>query len=304
MVDGKRLADVKDDWMQTQPCLTNPEVLKIVTQAVLAELKQNPNAQNISASQNDNDRYCRCPKCAALDEREGTPMGSLLTFVIVAAGQFQMGDHSNPPVGNSDEQPVHAVAMDSFYIGRYEVTNQEYVDGLNWASLQQGRITVTNGIAYKAGSGTSYPYCATTPTKPYSRIVYSVTTGTFDVVANTGDHPVVGVTWYGAAAYANWRSAIDGRQPCFDLSTWTCDFSKNGYRLPTEAEWEFSARGGLQNPYYDYPWLGNYPDGIDGSKTNYWQSGCHHRLRRPHVDEEAGRTIRTLLADRLYGRPH
>jgi hypothetical protein len=87
MVDGKRLAEVKDDFMQTQPCLTNPDVLKIVTQAVLAELKQNPNAQNISVSQNDNDRYCRCPKCAALDQREGTPMGSLLTFVNAVAAE-------------------------------------------------------------------------------------------------------------------------------------------------------------------------------------------------------------------------
>ncbi|MBN2559371.1 MAG: DUF4838 domain-containing protein [Phycisphaerae bacterium] len=87
LVNGKRLADVKNDFMETQPCLTNPEVLRIVTDAVLAELKQNPNAQNISISQNDNDRYCRCPRCAALDEHEGTPMGSLLTFVNAVADE-------------------------------------------------------------------------------------------------------------------------------------------------------------------------------------------------------------------------
>jgi hypothetical protein len=81
LINGKRLAPVANDWEQTQPCLTNPDVLKIVTDAVLAELKANPNRENISVSQNDNDKYCRCPACAAIDEREGSPMGSLLTFV-------------------------------------------------------------------------------------------------------------------------------------------------------------------------------------------------------------------------------
>lgn len=84
LIDGKRIAS-GDDWMQTEPCLTNPDVLRIVTEAVLADLKANPARENISVSQNDNDRYCRCPNCAALDEREGTPMGSLLTFVNAVA---------------------------------------------------------------------------------------------------------------------------------------------------------------------------------------------------------------------------
>jgi hypothetical protein len=85
MVDGKRLAPVKDDWRQTQLCLTNPDVLRIVTQAVLDELKVNPNLESVSVSQNDDDKYCHCAKCAAIDEREGSPMGSLLTFVNAVA---------------------------------------------------------------------------------------------------------------------------------------------------------------------------------------------------------------------------
>ncbi len=85
--DGKRLAPVNNDWHETEPCLTNPDVLRIVTEAVLAELKANPNRENISVSQNDNDKYCKCPKCAAIDEREGTPMGSLLTFVNAVADE-------------------------------------------------------------------------------------------------------------------------------------------------------------------------------------------------------------------------
>jgi hypothetical protein len=87
LVNGKRLAPVKDDWHQTQLCLTNPDVLRIVTQAVLDELKANPNVESVSVSQNDDDKYCRCSKCAAIDEREGSPMGSLLTFVNAVAAE-------------------------------------------------------------------------------------------------------------------------------------------------------------------------------------------------------------------------
>ncbi|HVT28062.1 MAG TPA: DUF4838 domain-containing protein [Lacipirellulaceae bacterium] len=87
LVNGKRLAPVKDDWHQTQLCLTNPDVLRLVTQAVLDEIDANPNVDSVSVSQNDDDKYCRCPKCAAIDDREGTPMGSLLNFVNAVAAQ-------------------------------------------------------------------------------------------------------------------------------------------------------------------------------------------------------------------------
>jgi len=78
--NGKRLAS-GDDWSQTQPCLTNPDVLKIVTAAVLEELKAHPERTNVSVCQNDNTEYCECPNCKAIDDREGTHMGSLLTLV-------------------------------------------------------------------------------------------------------------------------------------------------------------------------------------------------------------------------------
>ncbi len=85
LIDGKRLAEVKSDAYDNEPCLTNPDVLRIVTEAVLDEIAHNPGAANVSVSQNDNNKYCRCEKCAALDEREGTPMGSILTFVNAVA---------------------------------------------------------------------------------------------------------------------------------------------------------------------------------------------------------------------------
>ncbi len=85
--DGKRLAAGGNDFFDTEPCLTNPEVRKIVTDAVLAELKANPHRGNISVSQNDNSKNCQCPNCAAIDEREGTPMGTLLEFVNAVADE-------------------------------------------------------------------------------------------------------------------------------------------------------------------------------------------------------------------------
>jgi len=87
LIDGKRRAIVKNDGYENEPCLTNPEVLKIVTGAVLKEIEAHPQNENVSVSQNDNNKYCRCEKCAAIDSREGTPMGSLLTFVNAVADE-------------------------------------------------------------------------------------------------------------------------------------------------------------------------------------------------------------------------
>ena len=85
--DGKRLAPFAQDAWSTEPCLTNPDVLRIVTAAILKELKENPEQTNVAVGQNDNNNHCQCPSCAAIDEREGTPMGSLLTFVNAVADE-------------------------------------------------------------------------------------------------------------------------------------------------------------------------------------------------------------------------
>ncbi|CAN5552666.1 DUF4838 domain-containing protein [soil metagenome] len=80
MVDGKRIP--------TQLCLTNPEVLEITIQNLRKKIAQKPEATYWSVSQNDNKAYCTCDNCKAIDEREGSPSGSIVSFVNQVADQF------------------------------------------------------------------------------------------------------------------------------------------------------------------------------------------------------------------------
>ncbi len=185
-------------------------------------------------------------------------------MVVIPAGTFQMGDSKIE--GNSDEHPVHTVTLDSFAMGKYEITNGQYRDFLN-SALAQNLITITNNVVYKSGSGTSYPYCDTAASSSYSQIVYS--NNTFSVRTKSGrdmtNDPMVRVSWYGAVAYCNWRSQQEGKQTCYnDFVNWTCDFSKKGYRLATEAEWEYAARGGRAGSRF--PW----GDTINQTQANFY----------------------------------
>ncbi len=168
-----------------------------------------------------------------------------MVFVDIPAGMFLMGDHDG--VGGDDERPVHTVTLDGFQMSKYETTNAQYAQYLN-ATMAGGLIQVVNGVVYASSdSNQAEPYCDTYSASSYSQIEYSQ--GRFTVRSRDGkamsDHPVVSVSWYGAKAF--------------------CDYYE--YRLPTEAEWEYAARGGYHDPYYRYPWGGNT---IDCSKANYW----------------------------------
>ena len=80
MVNGERLP--------TQLCLTNSNVLEITIQNLRKKIAENPDATYWSVSQNDNQNYCTCDNCKAIDDREGSPAGSIIDFVNQVADQF------------------------------------------------------------------------------------------------------------------------------------------------------------------------------------------------------------------------
>jgi formylglycine-generating enzyme required for sulfatase activity len=164
----------------------------------------------------------------------------------------------------NDEVPLHTVRVDSFYMGITEVTVRQYVDYLN-AALAEGSIEVAGGLVrFRVGQEL---LCETRAAVSYSPVGWSGTA--FTVLDGRESHPVVGVRWFGAAAYTNWLSRRAGLEPCYDLTTGTCDLSRRGYRLPTEAEWEYAGRGGALSPYRLFPW----GDDTDIRRANWPSSG-------------------------------
>ena len=182
--------------------------------------------------------------------------------VLLPGGEFNMGDHYGfvDPNHPSDELPIHKVKVNSLYVATTVTTNQQFVTFLNYSYLK-GLIEVRNNAVYATGG--SDVYCYTNQYASYYSIGFDGKV--FSITDFRAYHPVVGVMWFGAAAYCNWLSAMNGLQECYNLKTWICDFTRNGYRLPTEAEWEYAGRGGHYNPYYNYPWGTD----VDNTKANW-----------------------------------
>ena len=96
-------------------------------------------------------------------------------------------------------------------------------------------------------------------------------------------NPVEQLRWSDAVRYCNQRSEAEGLEPCYDLTTFRCNFDASGYRLPTEAEWEYACRAGTTTPYFfggsagqlgDFAWYeknsGGHPRPVGGKQPNPW----------------------------------
>lgn len=135
-------------------------------------------------------------------------------MVKVKGGKFKMGSKE----GQENEKPVHTVKLGSFHISQYEITVKEY-------------------LAFCEATNDNYPEWLEAGN------VFNVETGSdnfYKIVgySRTGSDnlPIVGVNWANAVAYCKWLSEETGDK----------------YRLPTEAEWEFAARGGRKSKGYVY----------------------------------------------------
>jgi len=150
-----------------------------------------------------------------------TPEG----MILVPGGTYQMGDTRNE--GDSDEKPVHSVTLRSFYIGRYEVTQKEWVEIMG-------------------GNPSEF----------------------------TGDNlPVEQVSWYEAINFCNALSDKEGLERYYTVNgeIVTQNAGKKGYRLPTEAEWEYAAKGGLTGSGSPSTYSGS--DNIEEVAWYYGNSG-------------------------------
>ena len=183
----------------------------------------------------------RSGSCWAQTQAPGEPPEGM---VLIPAGRFQMGDSFSE--GLSDERPVHTVTVSAFYMDKYEVTKALWEEVASWAA--------NHGYDIEPGSG----------------------------LGKAADHPIHFVTWYESVKWCNARSEKEGLTPAYytdgsystvyrtgkvniqiDWVRWDM-----GYRLPTEAEWEYAARGGAAG--HRFPWSDS--DTIQHARANYKSS--------------------------------
>lgn len=194
-------------------------------------------------------------------------------MILISGGSFMMG--SEDWRARPDEAPVHQVTLDSFWMDATEVTNaqfREFVDATGYVTTAE-RKPDWEELKKQLPPGTPRPpesvlvassLVFTPPDTPVSLHDHGQwwswkegadwrhPQGPGSDIQNKEHHPVVQVSWHDALAYAEWK----------------------GRRLPTEAEWEWAARGGLDNPRY--PW-GNANAGDGKPKANIWQGEFPHK---------------------------
>jgi formylglycine-generating enzyme required for sulfatase activity len=196
----------------------------------------------------------------------GIPEG----FAAIPAGAFTMGSPTNE-AGRGAVEVQHQVTLThSIYVQAAEVTNRQFVDLVQWA-YGQGLVSATSArILDNLDTSTA--------------ILMEMSSGDAEISFGNGlftclnpDHPVKYVSWYGAAAYCDWLSLRSGLPRAYDHATWACNgnnpFGAAGYRLPTEAEWEYACRAGSATAFANGPIM--YPVNCSPLDPNLNQVGWY-----------------------------
>jgi formylglycine-generating enzyme required for sulfatase activity len=217
---------------------------------------------------------------AMIEEHALTDIDSLTFYevltpamVTVPAGVFIMGD--GEAYCGHDEHEVTLTR--DFCLGQHEVTNREYLEAVQWA-YDHGYVTATTISVHDNLDGSTQELLNLDP--PGSEIQFDGA-GTFflrespfgQAVYPEGydpsDHPVKHVTWYGSVSYCDWLSLQAGLPRAYQHSgDWPCNggdpYGAAGYRLPTDAEWEYAAQWDDERIY---PWGNEAPD---CGRANYY----------------------------------
>lgn len=149
----------------------------------------------------------------------GTPVS--FNMKAIAPGTFQMGSPDGESMRQDDEGPVREVTVSKFFMGETEVTWDQYF-AFYKETMSEGRTLPEKVYANNSRLDVD---AISGPTPPF---------GIPDQGWGAGERPAITMTYYGAQTFCQWLSKKTGKK----------------YRLPTEAEWEYAARGGTQTPYF------------------------------------------------------
>jgi formylglycine-generating enzyme required for sulfatase activity len=202
----------------------------------------------------------------------GFPTGEM---ILLSADTFEMGSPDTEPSRQNDEDQHWVQLSRNFYMSETEVTNQQYIDALNWA-VENGKVTSSTTIVRDNLDG------STEDLFEISDDGHIVKQGNYFALRNPAfaDLAVIDVTWFGAARYCDWLSMQESPAlpRAYDHDgDWACNsgnpYTASGYRLPTESEWEYACRAGSDTPFN----TGDCLDSITEANYNGYASpypGC------------------------------